>query len=487
MTDATVDPKRWKALAVLSIAYLMVVLDVSIVNVALPSIQHDLGFSTEGLQWVVSGYALTFGGFLLLGGRAGDLLGRRRLFMAGLALFALFSLLCGLSRSPGMLIAMRACQGAAGAILSPSVFSIVSVTFREGAERNKALGILGAIAGSGAAIGVLLGGVLTEYAGWDWIFFVNVPLGLATLFVVPTVVGESRAEGLARHFDVAGAVTVTAGLMLLVYGLTESTSKGWIAAQTIGPLVASAVLMAAFLAVELRSRSPLVPLGIFRRRTLTGANGIGLILGTMVFGMFFLLSLYMQEVLGFSALKTGVGYLAVALTAIASSGLSQALVTRLGVKPILSVGLALIAGGLVYFTQVSVGGSYFSDLFPGFLLVGFGLGFSFVPISIAALGGITASEAGLASGLINTSQQIGGAIGLAILTTVSTTRANHLLADHLSTPLALTRGFSLAFWVAAGFAVVAVVATFLVLKRDDVRVQATTPEIERGEPATAQT
>src|SRR5207244_3776115 len=229
-------------------------------------------------------------------------------------------------------------------------------------------------------------------------------------------VGESRAEGLAQHFDVAGAVTVTAGLMLLVYGLTESTSKGWIATQTIGPLVASAVLMAAFLAVELRSRSPLVPLGIFRRRTLTGANGIGLILGTMVFGMFFLLSLYMQEVLGFSALKTGVGYLAVALTAIASSGLSQALVTRLGVKPILSVGLALIAGGLVYFTQVSVGCSYFSDLFPGVLLVGFVLGLSFVPLSIAALGGITASEAGLASGLINTSQQIGGAIGLAILT-----------------------------------------------------------------------
>src|SRR5919199_1746475 len=292
------DPKRWKALAVLSIAYLMVVLDVSIVNVALPSIQHDLGFSTEGLQWVVSGYALTFGGFLLLGGRAGDLLGRRRLFLVGLGAFALFSLLCGLSTSPGMLVAMRFAQGAAGAILSPSVFSIVSVTFAEGSERNKALGILGAIAGAGAAIGVLAGGVLTQYAGWEWIFFVNVPIGLLTLLAVPRVVRESRADGLMQHFDALGAVTVTAGLMLLVYGLTESTSKGWSSVQTIAPLIGFGVLLAAFVAVELRSRSPLVPLTFFRRRTPTGANLIGFGLGCMIFGMFFLLSLYMQEVLG---------------------------------------------------------------------------------------------------------------------------------------------------------------------------------------------
>jgi len=403
--------------------------------------------------------------------------------MAGLGLFAIFSLLCGLSTSPAMLIVFRLCQGAAGAVLSPSVFSIVSVTFREGAERNKALGILGAIAGSGAAIGVLLGGVLTQYAGWEWIFFVNVPIGIATLFVVPLVVDESRAEGLTRNFDALGAVTVTGSLMLLVYGLTESTSKGWTAAQTIGPLVGFAVLMAAFLAIELRSRSPLVPLGIFRRRTLAGANAVGLVLGTMVFGMFFLLSLYMQEVLGFSALKTGVGYLAVALTAIVSSGLSQALVTRLGVKPILTTGLLLIGGGLLYFTQVSVNGSYFADLFPGFLLVGVGLGFSFVPISIAALAGVSAWEAGLASGLINTSQQIGGAIGLAILTTVSTTRTNHLLADHVGRADAFTRGFSLAFWVAAGIALVGVVVTFFMLRRDDLRVEAHAPE---PEPATAQ-
>jgi len=470
MAVATPDPRRWKALAVLGVAYLMVVLDVSIVNVALPSIQKDLDFAPENLQWVISGYALTFGGFLLLGGRFGDLLGRRRLFMVGLALFAAFSLLCGLSTSSGMLIAARALQGAAGAILSPSVFSIVSVTFEEGSERNKALGILGAIAGSGAAIGVLMGGVLTEYAGWDWIFFVNVPIGVGALFFVPRLVRESHAEGLERHFDAAGAVTVTASLMLLVYGLTQSPNVGWGSGRTIGVLLGSAVLMAAFLAIELRSRSPLVPLGFFRRRTPAGANLIGLILGTMVFGMFFLLSLYMQQVLGFSALKTGVGYLAVALTAVVASGVAQALVTKAGVKPVLTIGMVLLGGGLTYFSQVSVHGSYVNDLLPGFILIGVGLGFAFVPVSIAALAGVTGRDAGLASGLINTSQQIGGALGLAILTTASTTRTGHLLARGVDQPTALTDGFRLAFWVGVGFAVASVVATLLYLRREELGV-----------------
>jgi EmrB/QacA subfamily drug resistance transporter len=296
----TSDPRRWQALAVLGVAYLMVVLDVAIVNVALPSIQKSLHFSTSSLEWVVSGYALTFGGFLLLGGRAGDLLGRRRVFMAGLLLFSVTSLLCGLSVSPGMLIALRVAQGAAGAVLSPSVFSIVSVTFEEGSERNKALGLLGAIAGSGAAIGTLLGGVLTEFVGWEWIFFVNVPIGLGVLLVVPRVVRESRAPELARHFDVAGAVTVTGGLMLLVFGLTRAPTVGWGSVQTVASLVGSAVLIATAVLVEQRSRSPLVDLRIFRRRTLAGANVIGFILGTILFGMFFLLSLYQQDVLGFS-------------------------------------------------------------------------------------------------------------------------------------------------------------------------------------------
>jgi EmrB/QacA subfamily drug resistance transporter len=466
MTQETYD-KRWKALAVLGIAYLMVVLDVSIVNVALPSIQTDLGFAPEDLQWVVSGYALTFGGFLLLGGRMGDLLGRRIIFMIGLASFAAFSLLAGLSTSPEMLIVARLLQGAAGAVLSPSVFSIVSVLFKEGSERNKALGILGAIAGSGAAIGVLAGGVLTEYIGWEWIFFVNVPIGLAALALVPRYVTESRADGLTRHFDTAGAVTVTGSLMLLVYGLTQTTSSGWTSIQTIGAIAGSAVLMAAFLWIENRSRSPLVPLGFFRRRTPTAANVIGLGLGTMVFGMFFLLSLYMQQVLGFSAMETGVGYLAVALTAVVASGISQALVTRAGVKPILTIGMLLLGGGLAYFTQVSVGGSYLADLLPGFLLIGVGLGFSFVPVSIAALAGIDGHDAGLASGLINTSQQIGGALGLAVLATVSTTRTENLLADGKDPATALTSGFQIAFWVGVGLAVASLIATLVALRRKD--------------------
>jgi EmrB/QacA subfamily drug resistance transporter len=393
--------------------------------------------------------------------------------MVGLGLFALASLLCGLSVSAGMLIAMRLLQGAAGAILSPSVFSITTVTFAEGSERNKALGILGAIAGSGAAIGVLLGGILTEYAGWEWIFFVNVPIGVLALLAVPRYVSESRAADLERHFDAAGAITVTASLMIFVYALTQTTNVGWLTFRTIGLFILSAVLMVAFFFIESRSRSPLVPLRIFRRRTLVGANTVGFGLGTAIFGMFFLLSLYMQQVLGFSALETGVGYLAVALTAVAASGVAQALVTRIGVKPVLATGLGLLAAGLIFFTQVSVDGSYVSDLLPGFLLVGVGLGFSFVPVSIAALAGATDKEAGLQSGLINTSQQIGGALGLAILSTVATTRTENLLKEGASQAVALTDGFSLAFWVGAAVAIVSVIATLVLLKREEV---ATEPE-----------
>jgi EmrB/QacA subfamily drug resistance transporter len=375
-----------------------------------------------------------------------------------------------------MLIAFRALQGAAGAILSPSVFSITTVTFEEGSERNKALGILGAIAGSGAAIGVLLGGILTQYAGWDWIFFVNVPIGFLALGLVVLFVRESRATGLARNFDVGGAVTVTTSLMLFVYGLTRAPTVGWGSAEVILSLVGSAVLFALFLLIESRSSSPLVPLGVFKRRTLTGANVIGFFLGVTVFGMFFLLSLYMQEVLGFSAIKTGVGYLAVALTAVAASGAAQALVTRAGVKPVLAAGMIFLAAGLAYFTQISVNGSYFGDLFAGFILIGIGLGFSFVPVSIAALAGATSGEAGLQSGLINTNQQIGGALGLAILTTVSTTRTDHLLNTGVSHAEAAVGGFSLAFWVAFGFALAGLAATLLLLKRDDLRVVVGEPE-----------
>jgi EmrB/QacA subfamily drug resistance transporter len=472
--SAAPDPNRWRALTVLGVAYLMVVLDVAIVNVALPSIQRDLHFGSESsLQWVVSGYTLTFGGLLLLGGRAGDILGRRRLFMVGLLLFSLCSLACGLATSAAFLVAARIAQGASGAILAPSVFSIVSVTFEDGPERNKALGILGAIAGAGGALGVLLGGILTEYAGWEWVFFVNVPIGLLALLVVPRVVHESKATH-EQRFDAAGAVTVTGSLMLLVYGLTISTTDGWSSSRTIGVLVASAVLMAAFLVIESRSHSPLMPLSVFRRRTLAGANVIGFGLGTAVFGMFFLLSLYMQEVLGFSALRTGLGYLAVALTSVVAAGVAQALVTRLGVRPVLAFGLLMLAVGLAYFTRVSVDGSYAVDLLPGFLCVGVGLGFSFVPVSIAALAGISEREAGLASGLINTSQNIGGAVGLAILTTVSTTHTKSQIAAGVGQLQAAVDGFSLAFWVGAGFATAALIVTLVTLRGRELEAEAVT-------------
>ena len=392
--------------------------------------------------------------------------------MVGLALFAATSLLAGLSTSSAMLIGARVAQGAAGAILSPSVFSITSVTFQEGSERNKALGVLGAISGAGAAIGVILGGVLTTYLTWRWIFFVNVPIGLGTLFFVPRLVRESRAEGMARKFDSIGAVLVTGGLMLFVYALTRTNQVGWSSAETILEFIGSALLIGAFILWESKSEYALVPLSIFRRRTLTGANIIGLMLGTMVFGMFFLLSLYMQQVLGFTPLKTGIGYLAVALTAVVASGAAQALVTKTGVKPALLAGLALVGGGLLYFTQISANGSYFSDLFPGFIILGIGLGFTFVPISIAALAGVTGRDAGLASGLINTSQQIGGALGLAILTTVATSHITKLAPDGNPTAADLTSGYALAFWVATGVAAAAIVTTVLIVRKQDLDIAA---------------
>jgi EmrB/QacA subfamily drug resistance transporter len=465
---AVPDPRRWWALALLCSAFFMVILDVSIVNVALPSIESKLHFSQSDLQWVLSAYALTFGGFLLLGGRAADLLGRRRVFMFGVALFTIASLACGLSNSEGQLIAARAVQGLGAAILSPSALSIITTTFDEGSERNKALGIWGAMGGSGAAVGVLLGGVLTKWLGWEWIFFVNVPVGTVAFLLTRSIVRESRAENVERRYDAAGAVLITSSLVLLVFALTRANNVGWGSAQTLLILAASAVLMAAFLAVELRSSAPLVPLGIFARlRTLTGANVVGFLLGALTFAMFFMLSLYMQQVLGLSALQTGAGYLAVALTAIASSGVAQAIVTRIGVKPAMAFGLLLMALGNVWFTQVSADGSYAVDLLPGFFAIGIGLGFSFVPVSIAALAGVAPQEAGLASGLINTSQQIGGALGVAVFSTVSTSRTEHLIKGGTDRASALTSGFSLAFWVAVGFAVAGLVATLLMIRREE--------------------
>jgi EmrB/QacA subfamily drug resistance transporter len=457
------DPRRWLALAVVGTAFFMTVLDVSIVNVALPTIGRDLDFSRENLQWVITAYALTFGGFLLLGGRAADLLGRRRVFMVGVVLFSLASLTCGLSKTEGVLIAARAVQGVGGAIISPAALSIVSATFTEGAERNKALGIWGALGGSGAAVGVLMGGVLTKYAGWEWIFFVNVPVGAIVLLAATRIVRESRIDVRERHFDPLGAITITSGLALLVYSLSRAPFVGWGTPRTILLLLASLALIGAFLVIERTVSEPLMPFQIFRVRTVAGANIVGALLGGVVFANFFTLTLYVQTVLGFSALKAGLTFLATAGTAVISAGVAQALVTRVGVKPILSLGLALMTAAMLWYTQIPADGSYTSDLLPGYLLVGVGIAFSFVPVTIAALAGVEEREAGLASGLINTSQQIGGAIGVALASTVFTSH----IGSGRPTLQTLTEGYALAFWVLAGFAAAAFVASLLFIRREE--------------------
>jgi EmrB/QacA subfamily drug resistance transporter len=462
----TIGTRKWLALALLCTVQFMVVLDVAIVNVALPSIQTDLGFSQEDLQWVISAYALLFGGFLLLGGRAADLLGRRRVFLAGIVVFSVASLLSGLAWSDGALIGSRALQGLGSAIISPAALSILTTTFAEGPERNTALGAWGAVGAFGAVAGVLLGGVLTDLLSWEWIFYVNVPVGVAAFAATPLLLAESR-DARAQGFDVLGAALVTGGLVVLVYALTQANDYGWGSAETIGLFAVSAALLAAFVAWEARTRAPLMPLSIFRLRTLVGANVAGVVLGSVIFSMFLMLTLYMQQVLGYSPLRTGVAYLAVAGTTIVWSALAASLVTRVGVKPVLVAGMAFLCAGLVYFTQVSVGGSYLGDLLPGFLLIALGMGFSFVPISIAALAGVRPSEAGLASGLINTSQQIGGALGIAALSAVATSTTAGDVADGSALPLALTDGFQAAFVGGAAAALAGVLVALVIVRRRD--------------------
>ena len=463
----TRSDRRWLVLAVIVAAQFMVVLDVAIVNVALPSIKNDLNFSQESLQWVITAYAIFFGGVLLLGGRLADLLGRRRLFMAGLALFTVSSLLDGLAWSEGSLIAFRALQGLGAALLSPAALSILTTTFDEGHDRNVALGIWGAASGSGGAAGVLLGGALTSAFNWSWIFFINVPAGILVLAVSPLLLRESHADLAHRHFDVAGAASITGGLMLLVYAMTRATQHGWATAATIGLLVASGVLILGFVLIEFRSSAPLLPMHIFRLRTLTASNVSGLLMGGAIFSQFFLLTLYMQQVLHYSALKTGVAYIALTLTIISVSAVSQALVTRFGVRPILPAGLAVLAAALVLFARLPVHGHYLPDLLPAFLLSGIGLALAFVPMSIGGLTGVRPAEAGVASGLINTSQQIGGAIGVAAATTIATTFTTHYVTAHPGTTgfdgAALTHGFQIAFYVLAAMALLgAVLAALLV-------------------------
>ena len=466
MTNSQTERRKWLALALLCSVQFMVVLDVAIVNVALPSIKEDLGFSQENLQWVISAYALMFGGFLLLGGRAADLLGRRRMFVIGLVVFSAASLLSGLAWSDGALIGSRALQGLGSAIISPAALSIVTTTFDEGRDRNRALGAWGAVGAFGAVAGVLLGGVFTELLSWEWIFYVNVPIGLAALALTPLLLVESR-DARAQSFDLPGAALVTGGMVTLVYAFTRAGDEGWTASGTLVMFALAAGLLSAFLVREARTRDPLMPFSIFRLRTLVGANFAGVILGTVIFSMFLMLTLYMQQVLGYSPLRTGLAYLAVAGTAILWSAVAANLVTRVGVKPVLVAGMSLFTAGLAYFTQVSVGGSYVSDLLPGFLLIGAGLGLSLVPISIAALAGVRASEAGLASGLINTSQQIGGALGIAALSAAATSTTSDGIAAGKALPFALTDGFHTAFSIGAIAGLVGVLVALVVIRRRD--------------------
>jgi EmrB/QacA subfamily drug resistance transporter len=436
--------RRWSALALIVTAQFMVILDVAIVNVALPSIKSDLDFSQANLQWVISAYAIMFGGVLLLGGRLADVLGRRRLFLVGLTLFAASSLLCGLAWSEASLIGFRALQGLGGALLAPAALSLLMTTFAEGRERNLALGIYGAASGSGAAVGVLLGGVLTSYLSWSWVFFINVPVGLAAIALTPLLLSEERAAGTKRHFDVLGAATVTGGLMLLVYATTRATIDGWGAPLTLSLFGVSAALILAFVATELRSPAPLLPMRIFRSRTLTGANLAMAIVGGVAFSEFFLLTLYLQNVLHYSAIQSGVAFTAFALSVVVVSNVAQLIVTRVGVRPTLTAGLLMSALSVAWLTRLPVEGHYFWDLFPAFVLGGAGMGLSFVPVTIASLTGVQRSDAGVASGLINTSRQIGGAVALAAVSAVAATSSGNFADAHgvaATSGAALDHGF----------------------------------------------
>jgi EmrB/QacA subfamily drug resistance transporter len=443
----------------------MTIVDLTIVNVALPTIGRHLHFSESSLQWVVTAYGLTFGGLLLLGGRAADLLGRRRIFMIGLAVFTAASLACGLAGSDAFLIVMRGVQGAGAAILLPAALSIVMNMFEEGAQRNKALGMWGAIGASGATVGLITGGLLTRYVGWEYIFFLNVPIGAAALALAPRLVPESRLETARRRYDPLGALTVTGALLLLVYAISTAPQDGWATAKTIGLLAVSGALLVAFVLVEARVEAPLLPLRMLRMRTVAGANLVGFLLGASFFAFVFVGTLYMQQVLGYSALKAGLAWLAASLTSVALAGLSQFLVTRIGPAPVLVAGMAMIAGGTAWATQVGVHAQFWADLAGPFFVAGAGTAFAFIPISIAGLTGVAARDAGLASGLLNTAQQLGAAIGIAVASTVAVSHAQALAGAGRLPSAALTGGFQWALWVCTAIAVAAIPIALVVPRR----------------------
>ena len=479
------EVRRWRAFSLIAVAFLMIVVDLTITNVALPTIGRKLHFPQQDLQWVVTAYALTFGGFLLLGGRAADLLGRRRLFMAGLAIFTAASLACALATTDTFLIIMRGLQGLGAAVVLPAALSIVMKMFSEGAERNKALGIWGGIGAAGATIGVLAGGLLTRYAGWQYIFYLNVPIGAAALLLARRVVPESRLASARRRYDMLGAVTVTGALVMLVYAISQAPTVGWTAVRTLALLAASAALLAGFLVLETRAEAPLLPLRLFRLKTLAGSNAVGFLLGASFFAFIFIGTLYMQQVLGYSALKTGLAWLATSVTGLALAGPAQILVTRASAKLVMAAGMILVGAGILWATQVPVHGHFWANL-AGPLFVAGGCTWAFIPVSIGALAGVAERDAGVASGLMNTSQQIGGAIGVAVASTVAATHSRLLLGQGHAAAAALTGGFQWAFWVSGLTALAAVPVAFLLIRRTEL-ARAVAASLPRQAPAPAPT
>ena len=472
----------WLVLVLVCLAQFMVILDATIVNVALPSIQLDLGLSEANLQWVVNAYALLFGGFLLLGGRAGDLIGRKRVFLAGVVLFTAASLFCGLAQSETWLIVARGVQGLGAALVSPAALSIVTTTFREGAERTKALGVWAAIAVGGGAVGLLLGGILTDAFSWPWIFFVNVPVGIVTFVLSLRFVPESKDEHVHKSFDLAGAVSVTAGLIALVYGIVRSNQSGWGSLEVLGFLGLAAVLLVGFVVIERRSVEPLVRLSIFSVRTVRGANVAMFMVACGLFAMFFFNTLYVQRVLGFSALEAGLAFLPFTLGIIIGAGLSQRFLPAVGAREVPLIGLTLAVAGLLLFLRLTPESTYLVDLLPGIMLTSIGMGLTFVPVTLIATSGVPAGDAGLASGLFNTSQQIGGAVGLAVLSTLATSRTDDVLGSlghrptQADTANALVDGFHLSWIGSATLLAVGALLLLALLRRRDVKA------VSHGEP-----
>lgn len=461
--------QRSLVLLVVCTAQCIVVLDSTVVNVALPSIQRDLGFSRESLQWVINAYILTFGGFLLLGGRTADLMGRRRVLMAGVVLFTAASLACGLATSPGILIAARAVQGLGAAIVSPAALSVITSTFPEGHERNRALALWATIASAAAALGVLLGGVITTYLGWEWVFYVNVPVGAFALIAGLRVLKESRDEGTSRSFDVTGAATVTVGLSLLVYVIIKADAFGWTSATTVGLFVLALALLALFVQVERRAKAPLMPLAVFRLRNLTVANVVQLMVGGALTGSFYFLALYLQQVLGYSALESGLAYLPLTGGMIVAAALASKAVARVGMRPVLTTGLALVVAALVLLAQVTPGGSFTSDVLPAMLVFALGLGLTWVPVTIAAMQGVPKRYAGLASGLYNSTYQVGSALGLAVLSALAAWHTSEILGKgRTGAAQAAVDGYRLAFSVSAAAIVVTALLVVWLLQPEEI-------------------